>query len=133
MNTAKERFVRTFLSLLAGSAVTWGAINWQSDWKVGVNIVGFGLLTILLASLLAAWVASRDLLKSSSNPWVRALATFVEYVVAGLPVIAITNAADLVNLGRITLSTLGAAFFGAIANYALNAHGNIPSPTPPAP
>lgn len=132
-STVKERFVRTFLSLLAGSAVTWGAINWASDWKVGITIVGWGLVTIVLASTLAAFVAARDILQSTANPYLRALATFLEAIIAGVPVAVITDAADLANLGRVVLSTLGVAFFGALSNFALNAHGNIPSPTPPAP
>ncbi len=130
IETPRARFVRTFLTLLAGAAVTWKGIDWLGDWKTGITVVAWGLVTITIASALAALAAARDWLKGSTSPLLRALASFLEVVVAGIPVVAITGFADLVSLERIVITTLGIAIAGAIGALSLNSVNPLPTTTP---
>lgn len=133
IETPRARFVRTFLTLLAAAAVTWKGIDWLADWRTGITIVLWGLVTILLASGLAYLAAERDWLSASASPLLRALASFLEVVVAGIPVVVITSVADLVSLERLVVSVLGVAIAGALGSLALNAVNPLPITATPAP
>lgn len=131
--TPRARFVRTFLTLLAAAAVTWKAIDWQADYRTGIAVVAWSLVSIFIASAIAYAVAAKGLLAVSSSPLARAGATFLEQVLGALPVVVITSLADLVAFERILASTLGIAIAGAIGALALNAANPLtPTPEPPA-
>jgi hypothetical protein len=117
--SAIARGVRTFLAVVAGCAATWATIDWTTDFRLGAWTVAFNLITALLAGVSAAALAAGG--KAAVTPIGKAIATFFQTVGAGLAPLAVNVAADLAPTGRLVLSTVIAAVFGAIATLTLNA------------
>jgi len=119
MHDALVRGVRTFLAGLAGVATAALAVDWATDYKVGVAVVGVGVLAALVAAAAAFFLALGD--KTASSPLGKALVQFAQMVGGGLAAIVITSGADLAPAGKTITSLAITATLSALATFFLNA------------
>jgi hypothetical protein len=112
-STALSKGIRTFVFLLAGSAVGWAAIDLTNDFRTGASIIGLNVLMALIGGLAAGFLSFTPL--TGTNALTRALFTFLQGVGAWLATAAITD------LSVASLTSFGAGFWRAVVGAALAA------------
>jgi len=112
------RAVRTFLSGLAGVALTAAGIQWATDYRVGVVVVGLALLTVLVAAVAAFFLAYKDMTFDSALG--KAFAQFAQMVGAGLGVLVFNTLADVVANATAIRTLLVTAALSALSTFLLN-------------
>lgn len=128
-NQPRARFVRTVLAAVAGYAVTWGGINWGTDYIAGGKLIAVNLVAALVTGAIAYVQALRS--DKPRTTLGKVVATFLQNLGGGLATVTLAafTFEALVSFGRSVATVAVASFFGALATLGLNAAENQPPPT----
>lgn len=112
------RALRTFAAAAVGVLVPVVAAFQAGDYKTGGTVLTLGLATAALAAVLSAAGAAAGLVADS--PIGKALATFLQFVVAGLGTVVFNTFADVVAFPRLALPIVVAALAAAAQTFFQN-------------
>lgn len=112
------RAVRTFAASMVGVLASVVVAAQASDWTGGLTILTLGVATALVAGVVAYATARAGTV--ASTPLGKALATFLQFVAAGLATVTFASWTDLANFGHVALPILVAAGFSALMTFAQN-------------
>jgi hypothetical protein len=119
-NSPVARGVRTFVTLLAGSAIAWAGIDWVADWRPGAVLVTLNVIAAALGGLGAFLLALGDL--TADSPTGKATATLLQAVgsFAATYVVADLTAASAVDFGRALASVITSAVTASVISFLVN-------------
>lgn len=112
------RAVRTFAASMVGVLGTVVVAAQASDWNAGLVTLTVGVVTALVAGLIAGALAWKDV--TASTPAGKALATFLQFVAAGLATVTVATVADIVALPHLLVPMLVAAAVAALQTFVQN-------------
>ena len=132
-STALSKGIRTFVFLLAGSAVGWATIDLTNDFKTGATIIGLNVIAALLGGLAAALLSFTPL--TGTNAVTRGLFTFLQGLGAWFATAVITDLSveSLTSFGagtwRAVVGSLMAAVIAFIQNSVENSSATVTDAT----
>lgn len=120
-NTPLARAVRTFVAVLAASAVSWAGIDFATDWRPGAVIVTLNVIAAAIAAAISFALAMADMTASSALG--KAFATLLQTLAAGLGTVVVNEltSAALVNAGKALWAAVTTAVVAAVISYVTNA------------
>lgn len=114
------RALRTFAAGMVGVLGSVLILVNSGDYKAGAVVLGLGAATAALAGLLAGLAALNDSL-TASTPAGKALATFIQMIVAGLGAVVFNSAADLTTFPKLAMTVGVGAIVAAAQTFLQNA------------
>lgn len=114
------RGVRTFLASMAAVLASVVAVDWTVDYRTGLTVLGLGVITSLVAGVIAYGTAYTQL--AATTVWGKALNTFWQFVVAGLGTVVVADlTGDAIrDFGVAVLRVVIGGAVSALATAALN-------------
>jgi hypothetical protein len=122
-------FWRSFAQMAAAFMLSVSVVDLTSDYKTGAVLMGLGLLSAAIGGLVAAgWAFWKTPATTATE---KAIRSFLEKILGGLSAVALSSAADLVNLPRLLWPLLVAALLAAMVTFFSN-QGEVPSDPRPS-
>lgn len=112
------RAVRTFAAGMVGVLATVVIAVQASDYKAGVTLLTLGAATALVAGIIAFCTAAAGMV--ANTPFGKAVATFLQFIVASVPTVAFTSFADVVAFGHAAVPIIVAGLVAAAQTFVQN-------------
>jgi hypothetical protein len=96
-----------------------------SDYRAGAVVLTIGVATALVAGVVAFAAAAAGLVADTALG--KALATFLQFVAAGLGTVTFASLADIADFPHVAVPLLIAAAFAALQTFALNKAEAVPA------
>jgi len=114
------RALRTFAAGMVGVLGSVLILVNSGDYRAGAVVLGLGVATAALAGLIAGLMALKESL-TADTPAGKALATFLQMIVAGLGAVVFNSAADLTTFPKLVGTVALGALVAAAQTFAQNA------------
>jgi hypothetical protein len=118
------RAVRTFAAAMVGVLGAFVVASQASDYKAGLVALTLGTATALVAGLVAFLSAHAGL--AASTAFGKAIATFCQFVAAGLATVTFASLTDQANFGHVAVPLLIAGLVAAAQTFVQNAAEGAP-------
>lgn len=112
------RAVRTFAASMVGVLGAVVLAAQASDWKGGLVVLTLGVATAAVAGVVAFLSATAGL--AAETPLGKAIATFCQFVVAGIGTVTFASFADLASFPHVAVPVLVAALVAALQTFVQN-------------
>jgi hypothetical protein len=121
------RGVRTFAAAMVGVLGAVVVAMQASDYKAGLVVLTLGVATAFIAGLVAFLSAQAGL--AADTALGKAIATFCQFVAAGLATVTFASLTDLANFGHVALPLLVAGLVAAAQTFVQNVAEGTPVKT----
>ncbi len=110
--------LRTFAASMVGVLGAVVIAAQASDYKAGLVVLTVGAVTAVIAAVIS--FATNAAGYTAETALGKALATFLQFVAAGLGTVTVTTLADIASLGHVLVPILAAAVVAAAQTFAQN-------------
>lgn len=117
--TPLAKGIRTFAASMVGVLGAVVVAAQASDWHTGLVALTIGVVASLLAGAVSFAQAQADVLVADT-PLKKALATFLQFVAAGLATLVVAELGDIADLPRLILPILIAGAVAGLQTFAQN-------------
>jgi len=97
-----------------------------SDYKAGLVVLTIGVVASGLAGLVSALQTAKDVLVADT-PLKKGLATFLQFLAAGLATITVASVADIASFPHVALPLVVAALIAGVQSYFQNSAEAVPA------
>lgn len=124
--TPLAKAIRTFAASMVGVLGAVVLAVQASDYHAGGVVLTVGLVVAVIAGLISFLQNSAEVLVADT-PAKKALATFLQFVAAGLGTVAVATLTDIVELPKVLVPMLAAAVVAALQTFAQTSAEGVPA------